>query len=107
VPDPFMTALDCADPSLNVGRRTETLTALQSLALLNHRFMVEMSLQFAAHVATLEATTGRQIDTAFQLALNRSATDQEREILEPIADRDGMANVCRLILNLNEFVFVE
>jgi hypothetical protein len=107
VPDPFMTALDCADPSLNVGQRTETLTALQSLALLNHRFMVEMSRQFAARVATLETSTPMQIDAAFQLALNRSATDEELEILEQIADRHGMANVCRLIFNLNEFMFVD
>jgi hypothetical protein len=35
VPDPFMDALDCPDPSLLTPRRNVTTTALQALAMLN------------------------------------------------------------------------
>ena len=38
-----MTTLDCADPSMRVDKRNETLSALQALALLNNGFMVTMS----------------------------------------------------------------
>jgi hypothetical protein len=107
VPDPFLTALDCADPSLNVGQRTETLTALQALALLNNRFMVAMSEHFAAHVAKPEKSVSEQIDAAFRSALSRPPSELERRELTNIADRHGMANVCRILFNLNEFVFVD
>jgi hypothetical protein len=41
--EPFMTALDCADPSMRVDRRNETLTPLQALAMLNSRLTVAMA----------------------------------------------------------------
>jgi hypothetical protein len=107
VPDPFFTALDCADPSLSVGQRTETLTALQALALLNNRFMVSMSEHFAEHVAELEKPVPKQIEAAYQLALSRPPSELERRELTEIAERHGMGNVCRLIFNLNEFMFVD
>ena len=37
---PFMTTLDCADPSLLVDKRNESLSALQALVLLNNGFML-------------------------------------------------------------------
>ena len=37
---PFMTALDCADPSMRVDRETRASRALQALALLNNGFML-------------------------------------------------------------------
>jgi hypothetical protein len=106
-PDPFLTALDCADPSLSVGQRTETLTALQALAMLNNRFMTAMSENFAAQVADLGDTMPAQIDAAYRLALARSPSEQELQELSEIAEQHGMANVCRLIFNLNEFMFVD
>ncbi|MCA9449960.1 MAG: DUF1553 domain-containing protein, partial [Candidatus Omnitrophica bacterium] len=48
VPDPLMECLDCADPSQNVPVRNQTLTPLQSLALLNNPFTVRMSEHLAA-----------------------------------------------------------
>src|SRR5437764_5637664 len=45
--EPFMVALDCADPSMRVDRRNEGLSALQALALLNNDFMVTMARHFS------------------------------------------------------------
>ena len=47
VPNPFMEALDCADPNLNTPVRSQTLTALQALALWNDVFMVRQAQEFA------------------------------------------------------------
>ena len=55
VPNPFMEALDCADPNLNTPVRSQTLTALQALALWNDLFMVRQSQEFAHR---LEQETG-------------------------------------------------
>src|SRR5205823_10834671 len=49
-PQPLLAALDCADPSMRVDRRLETVTPQQALALLNNRLMVAMARHFAARV---------------------------------------------------------
>ena len=107
VPDPLMTTLDCADPSISVPKRSETLTSLQALAMLNDAFMVRMAEHFAARVERDAKTREQQVRRAFELAVQREPSDDELSWLLDAADRLGMANVCRLILNLNEFVFLD
>jgi mono/diheme cytochrome c family protein len=98
-PQPFMTVLDCADPSMQVEKRIETLSPLQALALFNNGFMLTM----AKHLAERAGSVG----VAFRLALARNPTADERSALEAYAKQHGLANTCRVILNLNEFVFVD
>jgi mono/diheme cytochrome c family protein len=98
-PQPFMTVLDCADPSMQVEKRTETLSPLQALALFNNGFMLAMAKHLAERAGSVE--------TAFRLALARAPTADERRALEGYAKEHGLANACRVILNLNEFVFVD
>jgi hypothetical protein len=110
VPNPFMETLDCADPSLIVEKRNETLTALQALSLLNNKFMVRMSEHFAARVtaeAGQAADANQQIDAAYRLAFGRLPAPAERQTLAAIAAKHGLANVCRLLFNTNEFMFVD
>ncbi|MEQ1826576.1 MAG: DUF1553 domain-containing protein [Pirellula sp.] len=107
VPDPWMSALDCADPSISVDRRNETLTALQSLSLLNNPFMVRMSEHFAHQASAQESTESSAIAAVFRSALQREPTAEEVQILLPILQKHGLANVCRIVLNSNEFVFAD
>ncbi|AWM42111.1 hypothetical protein C1280_02575 [Gemmata obscuriglobus] len=104
---PFMAALDCADPSLAVEKRNETLTPQQALALLNNRLSVAMAKHFAARVEKLGATDAERMTAAFRLALGRAPTAAERDALAGYAKEHGLANACRVVLNLNEFVFVD
>jgi hypothetical protein len=104
---PFMVALDCADPSMRVDRRNESLSALQALALLNDGFMVTMAKHFAERVETMGSDTPSRVMAAFRLALGRSPNADELRDLSAYADKHGLANACRVILNLNEFVFVD
>jgi mono/diheme cytochrome c family protein len=106
-PQPFMTTLDCADPSMSVDKRNETLTALQALALLNNRFMLAMAKHMAARVEKVTPNVEGQVTAAVRLALAREPTREERAALAEHARQHGLANTCRLILNLNEFVFVD
>ncbi len=106
-PQPFMRVLDCADPSMSVERRNETLNALQALALMNNRLTVAMAKHFAARLEREEPSPGERIGRAFRLALGRAPTAGERDELAEFARRHGLANACRVILNLNEFVFVD
>jgi hypothetical protein len=104
---PFMTVLDCADPSRMVARRDETISPLQALAMLNNRFMTTMSSHFATRISARHPRLSEQVRLAVRLALSREADDQEVRLLSAYARRHGLPNTCRVILNLNEFVFVE
>ena len=105
--DPFMTTLDCADPSQAVARRDETLTALQALALFNDKFMIAMSGHFARRAANQSERLEEQIDFAWRIALQRRLEDVERAELAAVAREVGLVNGCRSIFNLSEFVFVD
>jgi hypothetical protein len=107
VPDPFVECLDGADPNVNTPVRNSTITALQALALLNDPFMLFQSERFADRLRNVAGGLPSQIDRAFELAVARPATDHERESLTAHARRHGLASACRVILNLNEFVFVD
>jgi hypothetical protein len=107
VPDPFMATLDCADPSASVARRNETLTPLQSLALLNNPFMVTMAQHFAERITPMGQDTEERLMAAWRLAFGREPTNSELAPLVEYTDRRGLANACRLLFNMNEFVFVD
>ena len=102
-PAPFMDTLDCADPSLLVDKRNETLTALQALALLNNKFVVRMSEHFAEKLRAEADPVAR----AIELALSRPARAGELEAMRAYTETHGLAASCRVIFNLNEFAFVD
>jgi hypothetical protein len=106
-PQPFMTTLDCADPSMQVDKRNETVTALQALALLNNKLMLTMSRHMAERVRSTQSTANSQVQELFRLALGRSPTDDERDALADYVNQYGLENACRVMFNLNEFVFVD
>ncbi|QDV33151.1 Planctomycete cytochrome C [Tautonia plasticadhaerens] len=107
VPDPFLECLDGADPNINVPVRNETITALQSLALLNDPFMIARAKDLAARISGMARGTGGRIDAAYRLALGRSPGEEERSALANYAGEHGLEAACRLVLNLNEFAFVD
>ena len=107
VPNPFIECLDGADPNINVPVRNETITALQSLALLNDPFMVARAADFASRISGMARDTEGRIEAAYRLALGRSPDERERSTLAAYAEEHGLSAACRLVLNLNEFVFVD
>jgi hypothetical protein len=104
---PFMAALDCADPSLAVDKRNQTQTPQQALALLNNKLALTMAKHCATRAEKLGTTDAERVTAAFRLAIGRAPTAKERDALAAYAKEFGLANACRVILNLNEFVFVD
>ncbi len=105
---PFMTSLDCADPSMRVERRNESVSAIQALTLLNNGFMVAQAAHFADRVQREAGNEPlAQVDYAMRLALGRSPSADERAALAEFLRAEGLANVCRVLINLNEFAFVD
>ncbi len=107
VPNPFLDSLDCADPNINTPVRNTTLTALQALALLNDPFMVAQSEHLAARLRREAPDLERQIDLAYRLVLSRPPQPEERAALAAYARKHGLPNACRLLLNTNEFAFID
>lgn len=106
-PDPFMSALDCADPSMQVDRRNESQSALQALALLNDDLTLVLAKRFATRVETISDQPSEQIREAFRLAIGRAPSLSESESLTEFAEQFGLTNTCRLLFNLNEFLFID
>jgi len=106
-PDPFMTTLDCADSSQSTPRRTETLTSLQALSMLNNRFNLLMARRFASRVESGNRPFTDQIRQAVRLTTGRAPTDSELQAMQAYAQEHGLANLCRVLFNMSEFVFVD
>ncbi|MEC9081660.1 MAG: DUF1553 domain-containing protein, partial [Verrucomicrobiota bacterium] len=104
---PFMTTLNCADPSQQVARRDEAITALQSLAMLNNKLMVAMAQHFANELEQRQTDTQSTVSEAFFRTLGRAPSEKEASDLATYAQQHGLANTCRLLFNLNEFSFVD
>ncbi|MFT7680210.1 MAG: hypothetical protein ACI8QC_004216 [Planctomycetota bacterium] len=107
VQDPFFECLDAADPSLLTPRRNTTLTALQALALLNNPFMVGSARSMAENVAALHAEPAAQVAEIWRRLLARDPRPKETALLEEHVRVHGLASLCRLAFNLNEFLLVD
>ncbi len=106
ITDPFMDSLDCPDSSqLSPARNTST-TPLQALTMWNNRFIVRQAEHLAERISKASNDLKTQLEMAYELALGRSPTSEEVADLQAYASRHGMANTCRVILNSNEFMFV-
>jgi hypothetical protein len=107
VPPPFLETLDCPDPSLNTPVRGNTITALQALALLNNPFMVRQAGYLAARAEQAAPEPAERIDWLIETLLSRLPEKEERQELLAYAQEHGWAALCRVLLNTNEFMFVD
>jgi mono/diheme cytochrome c family protein len=107
LPDPFLETLDCPDASQLTAKRTESVSALQALAMLNNPFMVRQSEHLAERLARERPDLPQQIDRLYELVLNRRPRESESAAFADYAQKHGLANACRLLLNSSEFMFVD
>ncbi|MAB91275.1 MAG: cytochrome C [Planctomycetes bacterium] len=107
VPDPFLETMDCPDPSRSTPVRAETVTALQALSLLNNRFMLRQARSLAERATREAEGTSAQVARAFSLSLGRDPDPKEHERMTAYAGQYGLPALCRLLFNLNEFLFID
>ena len=126
---PLIEVLDLCDTTKSSARRAVTSVAPQALTLFNGQFVNEQAAHLAARVereAGPDAT--RQIVHACRLALAREPTATERQTMlefmateaarliaesagteKPVsahaASRQSLEQLCRVIFNLNEFMY--
>jgi len=128
---PMLEVLDLCDTARTAARRSVTTVAPQALTLFNSDFTNRQARHFAERlVEEAGDDPGKQIERAYRLALCRPPTDRERgrmlEFLrretdllleevrtakgvadEPAIRRRALEQLCRVIFNLNEFVYAD
>lgn len=107
IPDPYMDALDCPDASQLTPRRNESLTALQALALLNDKLLVRQSTRLAERVAVNLIPIEDQVTAVSRRLLLRDPRPEERTVFTEYVQQHGLGNFVRVLMNSNEFVFVD
>jgi len=107
-PHPFLTTLDCPNPATLAPVRNTTTTAIQSLATLNNAFVLQQSDRFAQRI---ERESGQSLDQqaklAIRLAFGRGATNEEIAQATQLIQEAGLFQLCRILFNTNEFVYVD
>lgn len=105
---PFLDTFDCPDPSVMTPTRSQTTTPLQALSLLNNSFVLEQAEYFSASVIREAGADRRdQVCSAFRRALLREPSSSELESAVAFVGRYGLGAYCRVLLNTNEFLYVD
>jgi hypothetical protein len=114
----MMLAFDTPSPFSTVGRRTVSNVPAQALILMNDPFVIEQANRWAEQFAadgpqTIEPRLDRMYLTAFARhptpAEISAATLflQAQGVSQPDQQRAAWNNLCHVMFNLKEFVFVE
>lgn len=104
-PQPLLTTLDCADPSISVAVRDESTTALQALAQWNNVLVEWAARRFGKRIQRLDRSEA--IDWACRLVLSRPPDGEERAVLQAHLRQHGEASLARVLLNLNALVYLD
>jgi hypothetical protein len=100
-------AFDCPDAGQSTAHRRESTTPIQALNLFNSRFTMDEADALAVR-AKDEAgdDCAAQIRRVWQLALSRDPDAAELADTEPVVRAYGLATVCRVLFNSNEFLYL-
>ncbi len=115
---PMLETLDLCDTTRPSTGRMTTTVAPQALTLYNGEFVNRQARHFAARLQRKAGDEpAKQIEQAFQLALCREPSETEvsaaldflvRESNNALnSKQQALTQLCRVILNLNEFVYPE
>ncbi|MBW8884515.1 MAG: PSD1 domain-containing protein, partial [Planctomycetia bacterium] len=111
---PLLESFDQANADSPIAQRNITTVAPQALILLNSDFMNQQAAALARRTkAAACCDPYARIEALYEYALGRGPTDREIDValrfLQHWNDQDDrtIAELCKIILNLNEFVYVD
>jgi mono/diheme cytochrome c family protein/cytochrome c553 len=104
----FLDVFDCPDPSTKTPQRAVTTTPLQALSLLNNSFILRMSDRMADRLRReAGADADAQIGRALQFVYGRDPDEEELATIKPFIAEHGLPEMCRILFNSNEFLYIE
>ncbi len=104
---PFLEPFDPPDSNLSCARRERSTTAPQALALLNAPDVQTAAKGLAARLRKEAATEDARIVRAYRLVLGRTPTAKELELSRLLVKEASLAELCRALFNVNEFVYLD
>ena len=110
---PFLETFDAPVLNTSCDRRRQSITALQALTMYNNDFVNEEVVYMAERIRKETGPdVGEQARYAFELALNRSPKPMELEgalklIAETQPRANGLAALCRTLVNASEFIYID
>jgi hypothetical protein len=105
--NPFLEAFDLPDSNLSCPKRERSTTAPQALALLNTNDAATAAKALAERLMNEARTDEERIERAYRLTLGRSPTDVEKERARRFLGESPLSELCRGLMNLNEFVYID
>lgn len=109
---PMLETLDFCDTTNSTERRSITSVAPQALTLFNGDFVNRQAVVFAERLEReADRELSSQIDLAFRLALARPPQPAETAAMQAFLlgqkgeQRQALVQLCRALLNLNEFAY--
>jgi hypothetical protein len=94
--------------AMRVDKRNESLSPLQALALLNNGLRMTQARHFAERLQSEKPNDlAAQTERAVRLAFGHKPTAVEPQKYLAFAHNYGLPNLCRALLNLNEFMFAD
>jgi hypothetical protein len=106
-PHRFMTTLDCPDPANLTPARMQTTTALQALTLSNNDFMLRQARYLATRIENEAPDNPARIRRAFELCFQRPPTAEELRAAHSLVTSQNLFALCRMLINANEFVYLD
>jgi hypothetical protein len=108
---PLLETFDAEVPNASCERRRHSVTALQALSMYDGDFVNAEAGYFAERVRKEAGPdAGEQIERAFQIAFGRrpKLTEQEKaRAFLATTPENALAGLCRVLLNSNEFIYVD
>jgi len=105
---PFMETFDLPENSTSCARRTGSTVAPQALSLLHSPLAVEASQELAKRVRQEAGNDPEaQVRQVFRITLQREPKPDEREACLRLLRRRSLPELCRALINLNEFAYVD
>jgi hypothetical protein len=104
----LLTDFDAPDCAFSNSRRIATTTPSQALALMNHRFTLDMAAALASRLATEAGhdDPAAQVRRGFKLALARDPDEAELAAGAALVKEHGLPAFCRALLNASELIYV-
>jgi hypothetical protein len=103
---PLLEVLDFCDTARTAAERQTTSVAPQALQLFNGSFVNRQARALASRLrreAGLDR--GRQVELGYRLVLARAPSAAEARKMEAFLREQPLEELCRVLLNLNEFVY--
>ncbi len=117
-PEEFLHAFDMADGLTSTAERVSTTTPTQSLLMINGDYALGRAAAAADRLLEQEADVDQTVELAFVMAWGRAPDPAERDAAHqflhipsgeqmPQLERDRLVDLCHVLFNSNEFLYLD